>query len=151
MCIDVSSDIEVTVSQPLLYALERYSASYKQTCAAVPEIMEPDLLETMLCQELRELTTQIVRSDKISHLINEYIAVIIVVIAITTDALVIFLSFCFCLFSAVNSHIFVPVVFLSAEHIHYVIVAEQSEVVQVNSDIESERLPKPAVPVRVAE
>lgn len=85
MSIDVGRCIEVTVSQPFLYTFKRDAACYKQTCAAVSEIMEPDLLETMLCQELRELTTQIVRSDKISHLINEYISVVIVVITITAD------------------------------------------------------------------
>lgn len=53
--------------------------------------------------------------------------------------------------SAVNSHILIPVFFLLSEHKHYVVIAEQSEVIQVNANIESERLPQSAVSVRVAE
>ena len=65
MGIDVSRGAKVTMPQPLLHALERNSACYKQTCPAVPQIMEPYLLKTMFLQELRGLTAQIVSSDKI--------------------------------------------------------------------------------------
>ena len=93
MSIDVGRCIEVTVSQPFLYTFKRDTACYKQTCAAMPEIMEPDLIKTMLRQKLRELTAQIIRSYQVAHLINKYISIVIVVITITADALVIFLSF----------------------------------------------------------
>ena len=45
------------------------------------------------------------------------------------------------LFLTVDRHVLVPVFLLSAEHKHYVVITEQSEVVQVNADIKSERLP----------
>lgn len=45
------------------------------------------------------------------------------------------------LFLTVDRHVLVPVFLLFAEHKHYVVITEQSEVVQVNADIKSERLP----------
>ena len=41
----------------------------------------------------------------------------------------------------VDRHVLVPVFLLLAEHKHYIVITEQSEVVQVNADIKSERLP----------
>ena len=55
------------------------------------------------------------------------------------------------LFLTVDCHVLVPVFLLLAEHKHYIVITEQSEVVQVNANIESERLPQSAVSVRVAE
>ncbi len=66
MGIDVSHGAKVAMPQPLLYTLERYSACYKQTCAAVSQIMEPHLLKTVLCQELRKLTMVIILANSMS-------------------------------------------------------------------------------------
>ena len=52
---------------------------------------------------------------------------------------------------AVNGQLLVPIDLLLAEHKHYVVIVEQSEVIQVNTDVKTERLPKPAVSVRVTE
>lgn len=81
MGIDVSRGAKVTVPQPFLYTFKWYSACYEQTCAAVPQIMKPDLLKTVFCQKLRKLTAQIVRSDQIPHLVYKDITVVIVVVA----------------------------------------------------------------------
>ena len=52
MSIDVGRCIEVTVSQPFLYTFKRDTACYKQTCAAVSQIVEPDLINVVLIAKL---------------------------------------------------------------------------------------------------
>ena len=68
MCVYVGRSAEITVAQPFLHTLKRYSARYQQACTTVPEIVKTYLLKTMLGQKLRKLTAKIIRTNQISHL-----------------------------------------------------------------------------------
>ena len=91
MCVYVGRSAEITVTQPFLHTLKRYSARYQQACTTVPEIVKTYLLKTMLGQKLRKLTAKIIRTNQISHFIHENIPVKIVVVATATDAFILFL------------------------------------------------------------
>ena len=66
MRIGVCGDLKVCVSHPKLDRFHIYALCYKKAGAGVAQIMEPNFTQTVLLEELLEMTGYIVWSDDFS-------------------------------------------------------------------------------------
>ena len=62
MCVNVSGGGECAVSQPNLDLLHRGAFAKQETGTGVPEVMETDLLESILLNDPGEVFSHIIRS-----------------------------------------------------------------------------------------
>ena len=67
MCINVACCADVTVAQPLLDFLQAYPVGIKQAGAAMAQIVKADTLHLVCDQKIREMLTQKVGPNPLSH------------------------------------------------------------------------------------
>ena len=67
MCINVACSADIAVSQPLLNFLQAYPVGIKQAGAAMTQIVKADTLYLVCDQKIREMLTQKVGPNPLSH------------------------------------------------------------------------------------
>ena len=67
MCINVACCADVTVTKPLLYLLQAHAIGIEQTGAAMAQVVEMDALHLVCYQKIREMLTQKVGPNPLSH------------------------------------------------------------------------------------
>ena len=67
MCINVACRADVAVPQPLLNLLQAHAIGIEQTGAAMAKIMKADTLHLVCYQKIREMLTQKVGPNPLSH------------------------------------------------------------------------------------
>ena len=67
MCINVACCADVTVTQPLLDFLQAHAIGIEQTGAAMAQIVKADTLHLVCDQKIREMLTQKVGPNPLSH------------------------------------------------------------------------------------
>ena len=67
MCINVACSADITVSQPLLNFLQAHPVGIKQASAAMAQVVETDTLHLVCDQKIREMLTQKVGPNPLSH------------------------------------------------------------------------------------
>ena len=67
MCINVACCADVTVTQPLLNLLQAHAIGIEQTGAAMAQIVKADTLHLVCDQKIREMLTQKVGLNPLSH------------------------------------------------------------------------------------
>ena len=67
MCINVACCVDVTVTQPLLNLLQAHAIGIEQTGAAMAQIVKADTLHLVCDQKIREMLTQKVGLNPLSH------------------------------------------------------------------------------------
>ena len=67
MCINVACSADVAVPQPLLNFLQAHAIGIEQTGAAMAQIVETDALHLVCDQKIREMLTQKVGPNPLSH------------------------------------------------------------------------------------
>ena len=67
MCINVACSADITVSQPLLNFLQAHPVGIKQASAAMAQIVKADTLHLVCDQKIREMLTQKVGLNPLSH------------------------------------------------------------------------------------
>ena len=85
MCINVACSADIAVSQPLLNFLQAYPVGIKQAGAAVAQVVETDALHLVCDQKIREMLTQKVGPNPLSHRVYIDIVKIIGAIAFAAD------------------------------------------------------------------
>ena len=91
MTVNIRRRADVTVTEPFLNLLHRYVIGKQQRRAAVPEIVKPNVPQTISFQNLAEILRNRVGIEDSSHSINKDIAVVFAVVTIPTDTPVLFL------------------------------------------------------------
>ena len=69
MCINVACCVDVTVTQPLLDFLQAHAIGIEQTGAAMAQVVETDTLHLVCDQKIREMLTQEIGPNPLSHAI----------------------------------------------------------------------------------
>ena len=85
MCINVDCCADVTVTQPLLNLLQAHAIGIEQTGAAMAQVVETDTLHLVCYQKIREMLTQKVGPNPLSHRVYIDIVKIIGAIDIPFD------------------------------------------------------------------
>ena len=85
MCINVACSADVTVTQPLLNFLQAHPVGIKQAGAAMAQVMETDEFHIVRREELREMLTQEIGPNPLSHRVYIDIVKIIGAIDIPFD------------------------------------------------------------------
>ena len=85
MCINVACCADVTVTQPLLNFLQAHPVGIKQAGAAMAQVVETDTLHLVCDQKIREMLTQKVGPNPLSHRVYIDIVKIIGAIAFAAD------------------------------------------------------------------
>ena len=85
MCINVACCADVTVTEPLLNLLQAHAIGIEQTGAAMAQIMKADTLHLVCYQKIREMLTQKVGPNPLSHRVYIDIVKIIGAIAFAAD------------------------------------------------------------------
>ena len=67
MCINVACCADVTVTEPLLNLLQAHAIGIEQTGAAMAQIVKADTLHLVCDQKIREMLTQKVGLNPLSH------------------------------------------------------------------------------------
>ena len=67
MCINVACCADVTVTEPLLNFLQAHAIGIEQTGAAMAQIVKADTLHLVCDQKIREMLTQKVGLNPLSH------------------------------------------------------------------------------------
>ena len=67
MYINVACCVDVTVTQPLLNLLQAHAIGIEQTGAAMAQIVKADTLHLVCDQKIREMLTQKVGLNPLSH------------------------------------------------------------------------------------
>lgn len=67
MCINVACCADVTVTEPLLNLLQAHAIGIEQTGAAMAQIVKADTLHLVCDQKIREMLTQKVGPNPLSH------------------------------------------------------------------------------------
>ena len=67
MCINVACCADVTVTQPLLNFLQAHAIGIEQTGTAMAQIVKADTLHLVCDQKIREMLTQKVGLNPLSH------------------------------------------------------------------------------------
>ena len=67
MCINVACRADVAVPQPLLNLLQAHAIGIEQTGAAMAQIVKADTLHLVCDQKIREMLTQKVGPNPLSH------------------------------------------------------------------------------------
>ena len=67
MCINVACCADVTVTEPLLDFLQAHAIGIEQTGAAMAQIVKADTLHLACDQKIREMLTQKVGPNPLSH------------------------------------------------------------------------------------
>ena len=67
MCINVACCADVTVTQPLLNLLQAHAIGIEQTGTAMAQIVKADALHLVCDQKIREMLTQKVGPNPLSH------------------------------------------------------------------------------------
>ena len=67
MCINVACCADVAVPQPLLNLLQAHAIGIEQTGAAMAQIVKTDTLHLVCYQKIREMLTQEIGSNPLSH------------------------------------------------------------------------------------
>ena len=67
MCINVACCADVTVTQPLLNLLQAHAIGIEQTGTAMAQIVKADTLHLVCDQKIREMLTQKVGLNPLSH------------------------------------------------------------------------------------
>ena len=100
MCINVACCADVTVTEPLLNLLQAHAIGIEQTGTTMAQIVKADTLHLVCDQKIREMLTQKVGPNPLSHRVYIDIVKIIGAIAFAADLpillllLFIFLSIC---------------------------------------------------------
>ena len=85
MCINVACCADVTVTKPLLDLLQAHHVGIKQAGAAMAQVVETDTLHLVCYQKIREMLTQKVGPNPLSHRVYIDIVKIIGAIDIPFD------------------------------------------------------------------
>ena len=80
MCINVACCADVTVTEPLLNLLQAHAIGIEQTGTAMAQIVKADTLHLVCDQKIREMLTQKVGPNPLSHRV--YIDIVKVIGAI---------------------------------------------------------------------
>ena len=67
MCINVACCADVTVTEPLLNLLQAHAIGIEQTGTAMAQIVKADTLHLVCDQKIREMLTQKVGLNPLSH------------------------------------------------------------------------------------
>ena len=67
MCINVACCADVTVTEPLLNLLQAHAIGIEQAGAAMAQVVETDTLHLVCYQKIREMLTQKVGLNPLSH------------------------------------------------------------------------------------
>lgn len=67
MCINVACCADVTVTEPLLNFLQAHAIGIEQTGTAMAQVVEADTLHLACDQKIREMLTQKVGPNPLSH------------------------------------------------------------------------------------
>ena len=70
MCINVACCADVTVTQPLLNLLQAHAIGIEQTGTTMAQIVKADALHLVCDQKIREMLTQKVGPNPLSHLLS---------------------------------------------------------------------------------
>ena len=85
MCINVVCCVDVTVTEPLLNLLQAHAIGIEQTCTTMAQIVKADTLHLVCDQKIREMLTQKVGPNPLSHRVYIDIVKIIGAIAFAAD------------------------------------------------------------------
>ena len=85
MCINVACCADVTVTEPLLNLLQAHAIGIEQTGTTMAQIVKADTLHLVCDQKIREMLTQKVGPNPLSHRVYIDIVKIIVAIDIPFD------------------------------------------------------------------
>ena len=85
MCINVACCADVTVTQPLLNLLQAHAIGIEQTGTTMAQIVKADTLHLVCDQKIREMLTQKVGPNPLSHRVYIDIVKIIGAIAFAAD------------------------------------------------------------------
>ena len=85
MCINVAGRADVAVTEPLLNLLQAHAIGIEQTGAAMAQIVKADTLHLVRYEEVREMLTQKVGPNPLSHRVYIDIVKIIGAIAFAAD------------------------------------------------------------------
>ena len=85
MCINVACRADVAVPQPLLNLLQAHAIGIEQTGTTMAQIVKADALHLVCDQKIREMLTQKVGPNPLSHRVYINIVKIIVAIAFAAD------------------------------------------------------------------
>ena len=85
MCINVACCADVTVTKPLLDLLQAHAIGIEQTGSPMAQIVKADTLHLVCDQKIREMLTQKVGPNPLSHRVYIDIVKIIVAIAFAAD------------------------------------------------------------------
>ena len=85
MCINVACCADVTVTQPLLNLLQAHAIGIEQIGAAMAQVVETDTLHLVCDQKIREMLTQEIGPNPLSHRVYIDIVKIIGAIAFAAD------------------------------------------------------------------
>ena len=84
MCINVACCADVTVTQPLLNLLQAHAIGIEQTGTTMAQIVKADALHLVCDQKIREMLTQKVGPNPLSHWV--YIDIVKIIGAIASAA-----------------------------------------------------------------
>ena len=85
MGVNITGRGDIAVPQPLLDVLESDAVGIKQTGAAVPEIVETDVPQTVLLQKSRKGLGEIVGLHELAHLVHIHIVQILLAVTVAAD------------------------------------------------------------------
>lgn len=85
MCINVACCADVTVTEPLLNLLQAHAIGIEQTGTTMAQIVKADTLHLVCDQKIREMLTQKVGPNPLSHRVYIDIVKIIGAIAFAAD------------------------------------------------------------------
>ena len=85
MCINVACCADVTVTEPLLNLLQAHAIGIEQTGTTMAQVVETDALHLVCDQKIREMLTQKVGPNPLSHRVYINIVKIIGAIDIPFD------------------------------------------------------------------
>ena len=85
MGVNIAGRGDIAVPQPLLDVLESDAVGVKQTGAAVPEIVETDVPQTVLLQKSRKGLGEIVWLHELAHLVHIHIVQILLAVTVAAD------------------------------------------------------------------
>ena len=67
MGINIAGGADITVTEPLLNLLQAHAIGIEQTCTTMAQIVKADTLHLVCDQKIREMLTQKVGSNPLSH------------------------------------------------------------------------------------
>ncbi len=93
MCINVACCADVAVTEPLLNLLQAHAIGIEQTGTTMAQIVKADTLHLVCDQKIREMLTQKVGPNPLSHRVYIDIVKIIIAIAFAADLPILLLLF----------------------------------------------------------